>query len=108
MRLIQESFASPSEARDQRRHYNDAFMKNQGRAAVIDILTKHTAIKDPAVYERIAPSGINPNGRVEVASIAYDQDWFLSRGLLSRSQDLATLIDHQYVDYALQRLGEYR
>jgi NitT/TauT family transport system substrate-binding protein len=90
------------------RAYNDAFFKNQGRSEVIDILTKHTTIKDPAVYERIGPAGINPNGRVEVASIAYDQDWFVGRGVLSQPQDLANVIDHQYVEYALQRLGEYR
>jgi hypothetical protein len=45
---------------------------------------------------------------VEVASIAYDQDWFVRRGVISQPQDLANVIDHQYVEYALQRLGEYR
>jgi NitT/TauT family transport system substrate-binding protein len=68
----------------------------------------HTTIKDPAVFERIGPAGINPNGHVEVASIAYDQDWFVRRGVISQPQDLANVIDHQYVEYALQRLGEYR
>jgi NitT/TauT family transport system substrate-binding protein len=90
------------------RDYNDAFFKDQRRAEVVAILTRHTALKDPAVYNRIGPPGINPNGRVEVASIAYDQDWFLARGALSRPQDLASVIDHEYVEYALQRLGEYR
>jgi ABC-type nitrate/sulfonate/bicarbonate transport system substrate-binding protein len=89
------------------RDYNDAFFKNQGRAEVVGILTKYTAIKDPAVYDRMGLVGLNPNGRVEMASIVYDQDWFVSRGALSRAQDLSALIDQQYVDYALQRLGEY-
>ena len=30
------------------------------------------------------------------------------RGVISQPQDLANVIDHQYVEYALQRLGEYR
>lgn len=90
------------------RDYNDAFFKEQGRAEVVEILTRHTPLKDPAVFNRIGPPGINPNGRVEVASIAYDQDWFLARGALSRPQDLSSVIDHEYVEYALQWLGEYR
>ena len=32
------------------RDYNDGFIKGKGKDEVIDIMTKHTALKDPALW----------------------------------------------------------
>jgi NitT/TauT family transport system substrate-binding protein len=56
------------------RLYNDA-LKN-GRLAgpsadkIIPILTKYTSTKDEAMFRRIIPSAVNPNGEVNIASSA--------------------------------------
>ncbi len=92
------------------RDYNDAFMKGDlvKRALVVAILTKHTSIKDPALFDTMVPAGINPNGWINLDSMEFDQQWFLDRGTVERPVDLRQLVDHQYVEYALRQLGEYR
>lgn len=92
------------------RDYNDAFMKHDPakRAVVVEILTRHTSIKDPVLFESMVPAGINPNGWINVDSMEFDQQWFLDQGTVERPVDLRQLIDHRYVENALQELGEYR
>lgn len=34
-----------------------------------------------------------------------DLAWYTARGLIPAELDAAALVDHQYVEYALQRLG---
>jgi len=90
------------------RDYADAFVKGQGRDEVIDILIRNTSVKDPAIYRQMTPPYINPNGRVNAAKLAEAQDWFAAHGYVPQKADMAALIDMQFVDYALQTLGEYR
>ena len=48
------------------RDYNDAFGKNVGRAAVVQILAKYTTVKDPSLYDKMIPAGLDPNGRINL------------------------------------------
>ena len=70
------------------------------------ILAKNTAVKDLALLAKIAPTGFDPNGRMEIKSLEADQDWFLKLGLQPGRTDLAKVIDYQYVDAAVARLGK--
>ena len=72
----------------------------------ITILAKNTAVKDLALLAKIAPTGFDPNGRMEIKSLEADQDWFLKLGLQQGRADLGKVIDYQYVDYAVARLGK--
>src|SRR5262249_15519269 len=58
------------------RFYNDALKEGrlQGTTAdeVIAILSEATPIKNRDVYKSITPTGMNPDGRVNQASLAYD------------------------------------
>ena len=65
-------------------------------------------MSDPAAYDRMVPTGFNPDGYINVDSIAADQEFFISTGALPQRVDLATVIDQQYVDYAVGRLGRYQ
>ncbi|HZR99411.1 MAG TPA: ABC transporter substrate-binding protein [Chloroflexota bacterium] len=89
------------------RDYNDAFVKNQGRDAVIDILIKHTPVKNRAQYDAIVPAGLRPNGRVNVETIKADQDWYFAAGQQSEKVDVDAIVDHSYVDNAVRVLGPY-
>lgn len=90
------------------RDYNDAFAHNRGKDEIINVLTKHTTIKEPALWQRITPPGLNPDGAVSRASIANAQDFFAARGLVAEKTDLDGVIDDSFVQYALGRLGPYQ
>jgi len=88
------------------RAYLDAVTKGADRDGINAILAKHTAVKDLALLAKIAPTGFDPNGRMEIKSLEADQDWFLKLGLQQSRADLGTVMDYQYVDYAVARLGK--
>jgi len=90
------------------RDYVDAFERNRGRAEIIDIMTRTTSVKDAAIWEKMVTPGLNPDGQLNVDSIAYDQDWFVAHGVVRERQDVSQIVDMQYVDYALGRLGRYQ
>jgi NitT/TauT family transport system substrate-binding protein len=90
------------------RDYNDAFVKDVGRDEVVAILARHTPVKDVAIYRQMVPAYINPNGRLNTSTLIDDQDWFAARGYIPQKVDVMALVDHQFADYALSVLGEYR
>jgi len=88
------------------RAYLDAVTSGIDRDGINAILAKHTAVKDVALLAKIAPTGFDPNGGMEIKSLEADQDWFLKLGLQQGRADLAKVIDYQYVDNAVTRLGK--
>jgi NitT/TauT family transport system substrate-binding protein len=90
------------------RDYNDAFAHNRGKDEVIAILTKNTTIREPALWQKIAPPGLNPNGSASKSSIAQAQDFFAARGQVTEKADVDQLVDNSYVDFALQQIGPYQ
>ena len=89
------------------RVYKDAFEKNQGRADVISVITKYTSLKDAALVGRMIPAGFNPDGRVNLKSLEDEQNWYLERGFIKEKIDYSKVVDYQFTDYALKRLGPY-
>src|SRR5262249_50688162 len=87
------------------RAYTDSVVKGDDRAGIETILAAHTPVKDPALYAKMQPTGFDPNGRLEVQSLEADQDWFMQLGLQQKRADLSKIIDYQYVDGAVARLG---
>ena len=90
------------------RDWVEAFDKKRGYDEVVDILTRTTNVKDKALYDRIVSSSMDPNGRLNVASLVAAQDWFAANGFIPQKVDVPALIDTQFVDYAVGVLGEYR
>lgn len=90
------------------RDYNDGFVKNKNRAEIIDILCNYSAIKDPALYEKMYPTGLNPNGYIRKKGIAMDLEWYKENNLLKSSMTLEDVVDDQYVDFAIKTLGTYQ
>lgn len=90
------------------RDYNDAFEKNQGKAEVIEILTKYTRIKDKEVYASVVPVGLSPNGALNVQSLKDDAQWYLQQGYLKEMPDIDAIVDQSYAQRAVKILGEYK
>jgi NitT/TauT family transport system substrate-binding protein len=92
------------------RDYNDAFVKQQParRAEVIDIMTQSTPVKDRALYERMAMPGLDPNGRVNLASLNADQDYYLEAGLQQTPVEFERVVDPSFATAAVQQLGAYQ
>ncbi|MCL5959574.1 MAG: ABC transporter substrate-binding protein [Chloroflexi bacterium] len=86
----------------------DAYKKNQGRKEVIATMAKHVPIKDPTVYERMIPPYVNPDGYVDAKGIATDQAAYVKLGMVPTPIDLSKVIDQQYVEYAIEKLGKYQ
>ena len=93
------------------RFYNDALKDGRfaGRnaAEVIDILAKDSNVKDPNLYKKMTPNGINPDGRLNVASLKKDYDFFKDMGYLEGSVSVEQVVDHTFVEAALKDLGPY-
>ncbi|MDP2728753.1 MAG: ABC transporter substrate-binding protein, partial [Dehalococcoidia bacterium] len=90
------------------RDYNDAFVKNKGKAEVVAILAKYTSVKDVPLYDRMDPAVLSPDGQLLLKDLMDQQDWYLSKGYRKEKVSLQDLVDSQYVDYALNRLGKYQ
>src|SRR4051794_36788669 len=90
------------------RDYNDAFVRNVGRAEVAQILAQHTTVKDLALYDRLVPAGLDPDGRLNVAGIRDDVALFVRLGCITGDiVDVGQVVDESYVNYALGVLGPY-
>jgi ABC-type nitrate/sulfonate/bicarbonate transport system substrate-binding protein len=88
------------------RDYNDAFFKGINKAEMIDILCKYSVIKDPALYEKMFPTGLNPDGYVRMKGIEMDLAWYKEHQLI-KDISINDAVDNHYVDFALQVLGKY-
>ncbi len=92
------------------RYYSVAFDKGDAvkRNDVIQILIRNTAVKEADLYAKMVMPGIDPNGRVNVDSLADQQEYFLSKGSQKTRLDLKQVVDMQYADWAAQKLGQYK
>jgi NitT/TauT family transport system substrate-binding protein len=94
------------------RFYNGAL--KDGRLAgpnadeVIAILADATPIKARAIYDAITPTGMNPDGRVNKESLAYDLAFYTEQGLIKGAINLDEVLDPSFVDAAVKQLGPYR
>lgn len=90
------------------RTYLDAMDHGRGREQVIAALTRHTEVKDAAVYERMVPAGLHPDGRIAVEELAASIETYRAMGALTEAVEVGRIVDHQFVDHARERLGPYQ
>ncbi|HEY7065699.1 MAG TPA: ABC transporter substrate-binding protein [Chloroflexota bacterium] len=72
---------------------------------VVPILIEHTTMKDPALYEKVVPSGLRPDPLPNVQSIADDQDWYLAHGHQTQRINTQDFVDTSFVEQAIRELG---
>lgn len=94
------------------RFYNGALkdgrLNGPNADEVISILTDSTPIKSGDIYKSITPTGINPDGRVNADSLAFDLAFYASQGLVRDKVRLDQVIDNSFVEAALKDLGPYK
>jgi NitT/TauT family transport system substrate-binding protein len=91
------------------RAYADATEKNVGREEMIAALMKHSQVKDRTLYDKMTFVRLRTaTGEVNRESLAYDLEWYRRNGYFKMELDPNEVVDMQFVNYALQRLGPYR
>ena len=90
------------------RVYNDAIVQgDKDRAKILDILTKNTFISDAAMWTKMAPTGVNPDGTVLSDSVAFDQDFYAGLGLIPTKVPMSEVVDQSFAQDAVKLLGAY-
>jgi NitT/TauT family transport system substrate-binding protein len=95
------------------REYNDSL--KDGKIAgpnadeIISILTQYTFIKDPQVHRDITPPAIDPDGRMNVAGLRNDLEFFKQRKLIQDPKvTVERIVDTLYASAAVKELGPYK
>jgi NitT/TauT family transport system substrate-binding protein len=90
------------------RDYYRAFVQNEAdRGEIIQWMIKYTPVKDPAMYEKMRFHAVEPNGYLDPRPIDRFQEFCIEKGILPTRVDVAKLIDPQFVQYAVDRLGRW-
>ncbi|HEY8579963.1 MAG TPA: ABC transporter substrate-binding protein [Beijerinckiaceae bacterium] len=87
------------------RALKDGKLAGETADEVIGILTEYTSVKNPELLRRITPTGMHPDGRVNVESLQKDIDFYASQGLIQGKVDLAKIVDQSFLEAAIKSLG---
>ncbi|WP_432613156.1 ABC transporter substrate-binding protein [Halobacillus litoralis] len=89
------------------RDYNDAFLHDDGLDEVIDIMTKHTALKDPEIWKKVGVTGLDPNGEMFVDDIKKQFEMYDANGAISGDIDFNDAVDTSMTEKVLEIIGRY-
>jgi NitT/TauT family transport system substrate-binding protein len=87
------------------RDYYEAMRGGPNRKHVVDVLIKYTTLKDPAQYDKIQWEYVDPNIEFNVESMQDQEDWYAAQGAVTKKVPIESMIDRQFVDYAIGKLG---
>jgi NitT/TauT family transport system substrate-binding protein len=95
------------------RFFNDALVgghiKGRTSSTILDILTEATPIKDRTIYEQMVSNAVDPNGRMNIVSLADDLEFFKKQGLVTdATMTVARAVDTSFVDAAVRKLPPYQ
>ena len=93
------------------RFYDDALkdghIAGPNADAVIDILTKYSFIKDPAVHRAMVSHYIDPDGRLDRPSLQMAWQYFVDTKQIDGSVKVDDVVELGYVQAAAKALGPY-
>jgi len=88
------------------RAYLDAVDGGGNKDEVFNALKKHaTGFNDPAALAGVVYPGFSPDGYLNLQTIQSSIDWYAEKGLLKAKPKVSDLVDYQYLEYALGRIG---
>src|SRR5262249_22045176 len=90
------------------RYIEDAFVKGINRDDVVGLYIKHTPIKDPQLYDRMAPLYGETNARINLQAIVQDQQFFVRQGQQRQEIPPQAMVDTSFGEHAVQVLGPYQ
>jgi len=86
------------------RIYNDAFVKDENKDKIIDIIARGAKL-DRQVVRNAFPAGFDPNQRVSIPFLNEFQRFFVEQKYLDRTVDVSRLVDMSFADSAVKLLG---
>jgi NitT/TauT family transport system substrate-binding protein len=94
------------------RFYNDALkdgkLAGPNAAEVIALLVASTALKDPEQYKKLVPNGVDPNGKVNVASMQRDLSFYRQLGMIESNVTADQTYDGTFATEAVKTIGPYK
>jgi len=94
------------------RDYNGALMDGRlagpGAREIIAILTEYTDIKNAETFAAMTAFAVNPDGRLNAASLRNDLDFFKERRLVAGKVSVDQVIDNSFAEEAVRVLGPYK
>lgn len=91
------------------RFYNEAVKEGGSKLEeLIQILIKHTGVKERKLYDKVVWAGINPEGLVNRESLADQQNFYNQAGWVPKTTRVEQFVDDTFVRHAVQVLGSYR
>jgi len=88
------------------RDYDDAIDKGKDYDAIIGILTKESALKDPALYKKLGLPAFDPNGALLLDATKTNLKWFEDHGDVKTPVDVDKVYDPQFLTYAMSVDGK--
>ena len=94
------------------RDYNDAL--KDGRIAgpnaedVLATLANYARGDDVALYRTITPHGTNPDGKLNLASLKTDLQFYKDEGIVTAPVVVEQAVDTSFIDAAVRQLGPYQ
>jgi NitT/TauT family transport system substrate-binding protein len=88
------------------RDFNAAFATGKDKADIVRILTLNTAVKDPALYDKMQVSELSANGQLDGRNMQEQVDWLVEHKYVQQPLDVTRLIDPTFVEKAVQQLGK--
>ncbi|MBX5490509.1 MAG: ABC transporter substrate-binding protein [Chloroflexi bacterium] len=90
--------------RGARDYYREVLHGSGDKTAMYRILAEYTPIKDLAIYPAMVPTGLEPNGGLNMASLEGDQALWVAQGHIPQRADLESAVDLQYLQAARRLL----
>ena len=88
------------------RDYCDAFDKGLSREGMIDLLSRETG-ESAELLNTMKPLGFSPNGTVDFDRLRIEMDALLEANLMPLGTTPDDVLDHRFVEAAVDRLGRY-
>jgi NitT/TauT family transport system substrate-binding protein len=89
------------------RDYLDAIERGRDKDEVLSIMAQYSQM-DRAALERMGMPGVKPDPFVNREAVARDIENYVRWGTVTERVELDRLIDDQWVQYAVDKLGPYR
>ncbi len=89
------------------RDYNDAFFHGKDFDGAVRILIKWTKVKDPTLYKKMTPTGLSPDGSLNLDSLRSDARWLYKAGYVKRAVTIEKIVDMTFTKNAVEKLGPY-
>lgn len=94
------------------RVFNDATaggrFDGKGADEVVKTIMRTTGLKDADLFKKMIPNGIDPDGKVDTASMAADLKFFSENGYLEKPAKVEDVVDPSFAIAAVKVLGPYK